>query len=142
MYLRIVVSVFYGEEVVFITAKDFGFEKVSMPMKADMPPMTTMTANRARAKFCLQSRVKMLPTALTAPVLNKPALNTNMAPIVTVAGLLNPESPSSSEMMPLPSRVAMMMSATRSIGSFSVANRITATKTNPSTITISSVIKS
>ncbi len=31
MYLRIVVSVFYGEEVVLITAKDFGFEKVSMP---------------------------------------------------------------------------------------------------------------
>lgn len=63
-----------------------------------------------------------------------------MAPTVAVAGLLKPPIASCGLISPDRSMAAIRIMAVRSTGSFSVAKRITAETTRPSTRIISSVM--
>ena len=71
------------------------------------------------------------------PVFIKAPLITNIAAIVTVASLLNPDTPSSTVMIPDTINIVIISKAVRSIGIFSVEKSITATTTKANTIIIS-----
>jgi len=109
-------------------------------MKADKRPTISIITTSTSQKLTRPSRARLLPSRLTEPVLNRPADSTNMAPTVTVAGLLKPATASSGAIMPDSSMAPMMIMAVRSTGSRSVANRITAESTSPHTRMISRVM--
>lgn len=107
----------------------------------DSAPTDSISATSTSQKLRRPSRASHTPTKLTAPVLKSPALKTNIAPIVIVAGLLKPAMPSAAVITPLKISADITSIATRSTGILSVAKRTTATTRKMSTITISPFIR-
>ncbi len=110
-------------------------------MKAESRPMVSISTTMTSRKLIRAKRARSVTRMLTAPVRNSPAERTNIAPTVTVAGLLKPPMASWGVMSPESSRVAIRISAVRSTGSRSVAKRITAETSRPSTSTMSTVMR-
>src|SRR5918997_4512040 len=82
--------------------------------KAETAPTKSIIETSAYQKLRLPSRTSNAPTELSAPVFDSAALRTNIAPTVTVAGLLKPANPSPGETMPLNKSVAITINATTS----------------------------
>ncbi len=91
-------------------------------MKAEKAPATIIVSRIASQENLRPIRVNSAVAAFKAPVRDRPALSTNIAATVTVAGLPRPERPCSG----VTTRVTMSAMATkiavRSTGSFSVDN--------------------
>jgi hypothetical protein len=95
-------------------------------MKAETTAVPIIIAASARKKLLEPTLARAAPIQVTAPALSRPALRTNIAPTVTVAGLENPRNASVGLMMPGASRADITNSATRSVRTLSVTNRTTA----------------
>ena len=108
--------------------------------KALMAPIRHMNANRPQVSLRRKRSLMRGPTVLNAPVRMSAALMANMKATVIVALSLNPATASLGEITPESVRAAAIMSATRSMLSFSLMNSASATTTTPATIHWSGVI--
>src|SRR5690606_42072061 len=109
--------------------------------KADRIPINAIVAIMPTQNPYLWKKLIILTLAAsTKPVLINAPLTTNNAAIVTVASLLKPETPSSTVIIPVTIRKAININATRSTGTFSVANKMIAIRTSDITTMISRVI--
>ena len=107
--------------------------------KDERDPTPSIITNTINVELRLASLRSPLPKKFTAPALKSPALITNIAPTVTVAGLAKPLKPSAGVRIPDTRSTTITKTATTSVENFSVTNSTTATIVRPSTKAISQV---
>ncbi len=106
-------------------------------IKADKTQTAHSDRNRKRAGLPRERLVNFAPKAATMPDRISAALNTNMAPIVTTAWLLNPPSNSFGFKIPQSPKATMTINPITSCRTLSVAKSATDTRRTVKTMAMS-----